>query len=376
MGLVEHWRGLEAIPAGWGRCVMTIGVFDGVHRGHQALIARTVAEGRSLGLPVVVMTFDPHPSEVVRPGSHPGVLSSLRRRAELIESLGADVCLVLPFTPGVAAIPAEEFVHDVLVDRLHVASIVVGENFRFGHGGAGTVELLTELGRRFGFTAVGVPLVVDDGLMVSSTFVRSCIDAGDVAAAAEALGRPHRLEGVVVHGDGRGGSQLGYPTANLDVLPNSAVPADGIYAGRFLLGTRRSPTAISIGSNPTFSGKVRTVEAFVLDEGGNFYGRRVALEFVARLRGMEKFDSVDDLIAQIGRDVERTREILGVPHPDAGRRPRAALDSTLPKADGVSSCAWRYLDLGGTPPWRIGGQQQLETRGDRRRRDVTSALVD
>ena len=249
------------------------------------------------------------------------MLSSLRRRAELIESLGVDVCLVLPFTPGVAAIPAEEFVHDVMVDRLHVASIVVGENFRFGHGGAGTVELLTELGRRFGFTAVGVPLVVDDGLMVSSTYVRSCIDAGDVAAAAEALGRPHRLEGFVVHGDGRGGSQLGYPTANLDVLPNSAVPADGIYAGWFLLGTRRSPTAISIGTNPTFSGKVRTVEAFVLDEGGNFYGRRVALEFVARLRGMEKFDSVDDLIAQIGRDVERTREILGGQQPDAGSAP-------------------------------------------------------
>jgi riboflavin kinase/FMN adenylyltransferase len=293
--------------------VLTIGVFDGLHRGHQALIGRAVERGRELGLPVVVMTFDPHPAEVVRPGSHPGTLCSLRRRAELAASLGVDVFLVLPFTPAVAAIPAEEFVHDVLVDRLHVASIVVGENFRFGHGGAGTVELLTDLGRRFGFSAVGVPLVVDDGLMVSSTYVRSCIDAGDVVAAAEALGRPHRVEGFVVHGDGRGGSELGYPTANLDVLPNTAVPADGIYAGWFLLGTRRSPAAISIGTNPTFSGKVRTVEAFVLDEGGNFYGRRVALEFVARLRGMEKFDSVDELITQIGRDVERTREILGLP---------------------------------------------------------------
>ena len=274
---MEHWRGLETIPAGWGRCVLTIGVFDGVHRGHQALIGRAVERGRELGLPVVVMTFDPHPAEVVRPGSHPGTLCSLRRRAELAASLGVDVFLVLPFTPAVAAIPAEEFVHDVLVDRLHVASIVVGENFRFGHGGAGTVELLTDLGRRFGFSAVGVPLVVDDGLMVSSTYVRSCIDAGDVVAAAEALGRPHRVEGFVVHGDGRGGSELGYPTANLDVLPNTAVPADGIYAGWFLLGARRSPAAISIGTNPTFSGKVRTVEAFVLDDGGNFYGRRVAL---------------------------------------------------------------------------------------------------
>jgi riboflavin kinase/FMN adenylyltransferase len=309
--IVEHWRGLEAIPAGWGRCVMSIGVFDGVHRGHQALIRRAVRQGGELGLPVMVMTFDPHPAEVVRPGSHPGMLSSLRRRAELVESLGVDVFLVLPFTPSVAAIPAEEFVHDILVDRLHVASIVVGENFRFGHGATGSVEVLRDLGRRFGFAAVGEPLVADDGFTVSSTYVRACIDAGDVAAAAEALGRPHRIEGFVVHGDGRGGAQLGYPTANLDVLPNTAVPADGIYAGWFLLGSRRSPAAISIGTNPTFSGKVRTVEAFVLDEGGNFYGRRVSLEFVARLRGMERFDSVEELIAQIGRDVERTREVLG-----------------------------------------------------------------
>jgi riboflavin kinase/FMN adenylyltransferase len=318
MTAVEHWRGLDAVPTGWGRCVITIGVFDGVHRGHQVLIGRAVERGRELGLPVVVMTFDPHPSEVVRPGSHPGLLASLRRRAELIEALGVDVFLVLPFTPAVAATPAEEFVHDALVDRLHMASIVVGENFRFGHGGAGTVDLLVELGRRFGFSAVGIPLIVDDGLMVSSTYVRACIDAGDVTAAAEALGRAHRVEGFVVHGDGRGGSQLGYPTANLDVLPNSAVPADGIYAGWFLLGTRRSPTAISIGTNPTFSGNVRTVEAFVLDEGGNFYGRRVALEFVERLRAMERFDSVEDLIAQIGGDVARTREILGMPEPDSG----------------------------------------------------------
>ena len=308
---MEHWRGLDQIPAGWGRCVLTIGVFDGVHRGHQALIGQAVRHGKDLGLPVVVMTFDPHPAEVVRPGSHPGLLTSLRRRAQLVEELGVDVFLVLPFSSALAATTPEEFVHDVLVDRLHAASIVVGENFHFGHDGAGSVALLSELGRRFGFGAVGVPLVVEAGLLVSSTYVRACIDAGDVTAAAEALGRPHRVEGFVVHGEGRGGAQLGFPTANLDVLPFSAVPADGIYAGWFLLGTRRSPAAISVGSNPTFSGRVRTVEAFVIDEGGNFYGRRVALEFVQRLRGMEKFDSVDDLVAQIGRDVDRTREILG-----------------------------------------------------------------
>lgn len=311
--MIQRWRGLEQVPPGWGRCVLTIGVFDGVHRGHQALISAAVARGREMGLPVVVMTFDPHPASVVRQGLHPALLTTLARRAELVGELGADVFLVLPFTPAVSAIPAESFVHDVIVDRLHAACVVVGANFHFGHRAAGDVALLAELGPRFGFQAVGQPLVGEDQVTVSSTYVRSCVAAGDVAAAAEALGRPHRIDGFVVHGEGRGGSQLGYPTANLDAEPNSAIPADGIYAGWFLLGARRSPAAISIGSNPTFSGQVHTVEAFVLDDGGNFYGRRVALEFAARLRGMERFDSPEALIAQIDKDVERTRQVLRLP---------------------------------------------------------------
>lgn len=311
--MIERWRGLEQIPSGWGRCVLTIGVFDGVHRGHQALINAAVAKGRELGLPVVVMTFDPHPASVVRQGQHPAMLSTLRRRAELVDKLGADVFLVLPFTPEVSAIEAESFVHNILVEKLHVAAVVVGQNFRFGHRAAGTVALLDELGPRFGFTTTGVGLVGEDAVTVSSTYVRSCVAAGDMAAAAAALGRPHRVDGFVVHGEGRGGAELGYPTANLDPEPYSAIPADGVYAGYFLLGTRRSPAAISVGTNPTFSGAQRTVEAFVLDEGGNFYGRRVAFEFVQRLRGMERFDTVDALKAAIAADVTRTREILQLP---------------------------------------------------------------
>lgn len=324
--MIERWRGVEQIPSGWGRCVVTIGVFDGVHRGHQALIRAAVAQGRRLGLPTVVMTFDPHPASVVRQGQHPAMLSTLRHRADLVAGLGADVFLVLPFTPEVSSIEPESFVHDILVDRLHAACVVVGENFRFGHKAAGTLALLTTLGARFGFEAVGLgtvaladavggadPAPTPPNVTVSSTYVRACVAAGDVTAAAAALGRPHRVDGFVVHGEGRGGAQLGYPTANLDPEPFSAIPADGIYAGWFLLGSRRSPTAISIGTNPTFSGQVRTVEAFVLDEGGNFYGRRVALEFVERLRGMDRFDSPEELIAQIGRDVERTREVLHLP---------------------------------------------------------------
>jgi len=290
--------------------VLTIGVFDGLHRGHQELVAACVTKARELGLPAVLMTFDPHPAEVVRPGSHPTELVTLRRKAELAAELGIDAFLVVPFTPAFAASEPQEFVHDVIVDRLHAACVVVGENFRFGHLGAGDLPLLRTLGSRFGFTSLGVSLIANDSLTVSSTLVRATVDAGDVQAAGEALGRPHRVEGIVVRGEGRGGSELGYPTANLDVVPHAAVPADGVYAGWFLLGDRRSPAAISIGSNPTFSGRVRTVEAYVLDQGGNFYGRRVALDFVQRLRGMIRFDSVDDLIAQIGRDVEQTREIL------------------------------------------------------------------
>lgn len=310
---MERWRGTDEIPASWGRCVMTIGVFDGVHRGHQALIREALRTGRAMGLPTVLMTFDPHPAEVVRPGSHPALLSTLRRRAELVAELGVDAFLVLPFTVALSQLSAEEFVHDVIVDRLHAANVVVGENFRFGHRGAGSVALLRELGPRFGFTVNGIGLVTEpDAVTVTSTYVRSCVAAGDVAAAAEALGRPHRVEGFVVHGEGRGGSELGYPTANLDAVTHAAIPADGIYAGWFVLGTRRSPAAISIGTNPTFSGRVRTVEGFVIDEGGNFYGRRVAFDFVERLRDTERYDSAEALIAQIDQDVARTRTVLGV----------------------------------------------------------------
>ena len=310
---MEHWRGTDEIPASWGRCVLTIGVFDGVHRGHQALILEAVRTGRSLGLPTVLMTFDPHPAEVVRPGSHPALLTTLRRRAELVAELGVDAFLVLPFTVALSQVSAEEFVHDVIVDRLHAANVVVGANFRFGHRGAGSVALLRELGPRFGFTVNGIELIVEpDAVTVTSTYVRACVAAGDVGAAAEALGRPHRVDGYVVHGEGRGGSKLGYPTANLDTVTHAAIPADGIYAGWFVLGTRRSPAAISIGTNPTFSGRVRTVEAFVIDEGGNFYGRRVAFDFVDRLRDTEKYDSVEALITQIDADVARTRTVLGL----------------------------------------------------------------
>lgn len=294
--------------------MVTIGVFDGVHRGHRQLIGRAVELAAKRDLPCVLMTFDPHPSEVVRPGSHPAQLTTLRRRAELVEELGVDVFCVLPFTLETSRLPADEFVHEVLVESLHASAVVVGENFTFGHRAAGNVDLLRTLGHRFGFVTEGATLLSDDQVTFSSTYIRSCIDAGDVAAAEEALGRPHRLEGIVVRGDGRG-KDLGFPTANLSTPKFAAVPADGVYACRFVHNSggkqRVLPAAVSVGTNPTFSGRERRVEAFVLDVNEDFYGQRVALDFEARLRGMEKFDSSEALVEQMHLDVEQTRELLG-----------------------------------------------------------------
>ena len=308
---MQRWRGYDAAPGGWGRSVVTIGVFDGVHKGHQATIGHTVARARELGLQSVVVTFDPHPAEVVRPGSHPTVLTEPARKAELIEALGADVLCVVPFTPEFSRLSAEAFVHDVLVEHLHAAQVVVGDNFRFGHRAAGDVALLERLGRTFGFAVEGAPLVAEAGTVFSSTYIRSCVDAGDVGAAAAALGRPHRLEGVVVRGDQRG-RELGFPTANLLCHRYAAVPADGIYAAWMIpRGQRqRLAAAVSIGTNPTFSGRERRVEAYVLDFDGDLYGERLALDFVAHLRGQVRFDSVEPLVAQIAVDVERTRRAL------------------------------------------------------------------
>ncbi|MGH3908945.1 MAG: bifunctional riboflavin kinase/FAD synthetase [Pseudonocardiaceae bacterium] len=306
---MQRWRGVEAIPSGWGRSVVTIGVFDGIHRGHAQLVRRAVQRARERELPCVLMTFDPHPSEVLRPGSHPAQLTSLRRRAELVEQLGVDVFFVLPFTVELSRMPADEFVHELLVERLHVAEVVVGDNFTFGHKAAGDVELLGDLGRRFGFTAEDVGMLNQGELTYSSTYIRSCIDAGDVAAAGVALGRPHRVEGIVIRGDRRG-RDLGYPTANLSTPRYAAIPADGVYAGRFVHRGRELAAAVSVGTNPTFSGRERRVEAFVLDLDEDFYGEQVALDFVERLRGMVRFDTPEELVAQIDDDVERTREVL------------------------------------------------------------------
>jgi riboflavin kinase/FMN adenylyltransferase len=307
--------------------VLTIGVFDGVHRGHAELIAHAVKAGRARGVPTVLMTFDPHPMEVVLPGNHPAQLTTLTRRAALVEEAGIDVFLVIPFTKEFMKLTPDHYIHELLVERLHVVEVVVGENFTFGKKAAGNVDLLRRAGERFGFAVEAMSLVTEhcgtgdsETLTFSSTYIRSCVDAGDMVAAGEALGRPHRVEGVVVRGDGRG-EALGFPTANVAPPMYSAIPADGVYAAWFtVLGQgpvsgsvvpgERYPAAVSVGTNPTFSGRARTVEVFVIDNTADLYGQHVAVDFVARIRGQEKFGSVPDLIAAMNADTDRARSLL------------------------------------------------------------------
>lgn len=324
------WRGLDGVSRSSVPCVAAIGVFDGVHRGHRALLARARAHADAAGRPLVVVTFDPHPASVVAPGREPELLGTVADRARLLGGAGADAVLVLPFTRELSAVPAADFVATVLVERLEVLAVVVGEDFRFGHRAAGDVGTLRTLGERYGFTVDAVGVKGDtspDGTAerYSSTRARALAAAGDVEGAADVLGRPYALTGVVVVGDKRG-RELGFPTANLACPPGLVVPPDGVYAGwledppgggapvtgpRAAQPPQRWPAAISVGSNPTFTGVSRRVEAYALDRDDlELYGHEVSVSFVARLREMVAFDSVPALVVQMTADVDRARELL------------------------------------------------------------------
>jgi riboflavin kinase / FMN adenylyltransferase len=313
---MERWLSLADVPGDWGASVVTIGEFDGVHRGHQRVVSSAKRMAADLGLPVVVVTFDPHPDEVVRPGSHPALLCTARRRLQLLAGLGVDAVCVIPFTLDFSRLGPDEFVRTVLVDLLHAAGVVVGEDFRFGHKAAGDVALLAELGEKYDFAVTGVPLLSENGITVSSTGIRVLLGDGLVAAAAEQLGRPHRVEGVVVRGFQRGRA-MGFPTANLESPQQTAIPADGIYAGWLAsldadgAETQRWPAAISVGTNPTFNGQERIVEAHALDRDDlDLYGVHVAVDFVARLRATVRFESVEALVRQMHIDIGDARRLL------------------------------------------------------------------
>jgi riboflavin kinase/FMN adenylyltransferase len=309
---VEIWRSLAEVPADLGPTAVVIGNFDGVHLGHRRVLARARDLADERGLVVVAVTFDPHPMAVLRPEHAPTQLTGMERRAELLEDAGVDHVLALPFDRDMASWTPEQFAQRVLVDAVHAAVVVVGANFRFGSRAAGDVGMLQAFGAGHGFAAEGIPL--DGGPMVwSSTYVRTCLATGDVAGAAEALGHPYAVRGVVVRGDQRG-RELGYPTANVPADGLTAVPADGVYAGwlRRLDTDETFPAAISVGTNPTFDGvRARRVESYVLDRVDlDLYGVEVEVSFVDRLRGMVAFESVERLVEQMQDDVRRARSLL------------------------------------------------------------------
>ena len=305
----------SACPVFEGGTVVTIGVYDGVHLGHRALIGRVQGMAAELGAATAVVTFDRHPATVVRPESAPKLLTDLPQRLELLASTGVDVTLVIHFDEQRAHESAEDFVHEILVGCLRARAVVVGHDFHFGHNRGGNVPMLQAMGADLGFDVLGISLVADetaDHEVVSSTRVRKLLSTGDVAAAAELLGRPHEVRGTVQDGDKRG-RELGFPTANVGVPDDVLLPADGIYAGWYERPNGDvHATAISLGRRPTFyeDAHQSLLEAYLLDFDGNLYGESAKVRFVARLRGEVKFDSVDALVEQMNRDVADARDVL------------------------------------------------------------------
>ncbi len=310
------WNGLSDIPAHLERSVVTLGNFDGLHHGHRAVLARVVEQASAREASSVAVTFDPHPVAVLHPDRAPQMLTSLRQRLALLESTGLDAVLVLEFDHEFAQQSPESFVESVFVDRLHAAAVVVGQDTRFGVRNSGDVDTLRRLGEQHGFEVIALADVGEGGRW-SSSRVRADLGEGDVEAAAAILGRPHKVEGTVVHGDHRG-RELGFPTANLSQETEGLIPADGVYAGWLTrhdlpvsAPDRVLPAAISIGTNPTFDGTQRRVEGYVLDRTDlDLYGEQVSYELVKRLRPTVKFDDIEALVEQMNSDVEQCREIL------------------------------------------------------------------
>ncbi|MCH8561875.1 bifunctional riboflavin kinase/FAD synthetase [Nesterenkonia sp. YGD6] len=330
---VQFWNGLEEVPRGLGPTAVTIGNFDGVHLGHQEVLTRLVAaaHGQADGAAAdassraqaVAITFDPHPLQVHRPEESPEMLTGTAEKVQRLAETGIDALLVLHYNLDLAGLTPEEFVKTYFVDTLNASVVVIGHDVRFGRGNSGNFETMVELGRRYGFSVLGVDdfalighSVAETERRCSSTWVREALEAGDVAAAAEVLGRPHAVLGEVVHGAARG-RDLGFPTANLGRDSEGMIPADGVYAGWLVdAAGARWPAAISVGSNPTFHGVERVVESHVIDrpteavEDFDLYGQHVRVEFVEHLRGMVAYEGVEKLVEQMYQDVDQTRQVL------------------------------------------------------------------
>lgn len=322
---MKRWMGLEAIPSEYAqgrpsRSVVTIGNFDGVHHGHRHVLQTLRREAESRDATSVAITFDPHPLQVVRPETAPTLIQGISERLALLDKSQIDATVVMPFDHDLATWSPDRFVHDVLYERLNTCAVVVGRDVRFGHKNSGDLTTLREMGEKYTFDVVALDDITgrvhdaDEGRRWSSSWVRQLLDDGDVEGAAEVMGRLHRMTGSVVHGDHRG-RELGFPTANFAPDSMGMVPADGVYAGWMMLNADAPqnllPCAISVGTNPTFDGVERRVEAYVLDRDDlDLYGQTIAIDFVKRLRETLKFDSVDALIDQMNDDVRETRKIL------------------------------------------------------------------
>ncbi|MDO8915214.1 MAG: bifunctional riboflavin kinase/FAD synthetase [Coriobacteriia bacterium] len=296
--------------ASLGPACAAVGVFDGVHVGHQALVRDAVRIAAAEECASVVLTFDRDPDQVVSPASAAPQLLDLEDKLTYLAELGPDAILVIPFDSSVAAMAPLVFLDRVLLGALRPVSVVVGYDFRFGHRAEGDVDTLVRYGREHDFTVIAHDLVSVDAAPVTSTRVRRLVASGDVAGAARLLGRPHRVKGDVVHGRAAGAS-LGAPTANLAVGPFAAVPADGVYAGRVSVDGTRYAAGISVGVPPTFPGATADFEAHLIDFDGDLYGRSVTVEFVERLRDQRAFDSEHELADAIAADLDRVRGIVG-----------------------------------------------------------------
>ena len=305
-------RDLGDVVAASSGSAVTIGAYDGVHLGHRHVLGLLSEMAEQRGLETVVVTFDRHPATVVRPESAPPLLTDLDQKLELLAEAGVDRTVVLRFDEARADETAEDFVIEVLVQRLDTRLVVVGRDFHFGHGRKGNVALLTDMGARCGFETVGVALDEVEGDVVSSTRIRRLLALGEVREAARLLGRPHQVRGVVERGDGRGGALLGLRTANLRVPEEIAVAAEGVYAGWYRRPDgSRHPAALCYGRRPTFYEQAPPLlEAHLIGFDGDLYGEEGWLSFVERLRGEERFDSADDLAAQMGADVARAEALL------------------------------------------------------------------
>ncbi len=302
---------VRGLPVGDG-AVVTVGTFDGVHRGHQDVLARLVARASTRGCPSIVVTFNPHPLEVVNPAAAPPLLTTFHEKLEVIAQSGVEHAAVLPFTPALAALGAEEFVDEVLIARFGMRELFVGHDHGFGRGRMGDIDVLRALGRDRGFgVTVLEPVVLANGQAVSSTAIRRAVAGGDLTKAADGLGRPYAVSGRVVGGDRRG-RLLGYPTLNLEPPPpQKLLPPDGVYAVRVQTPQGAFGGMLNLGPRPTFGDADRRIETHVFDASHDWYGAPVRLDFVARLRETRAFPSVEALMEQLGRDESAARVALG-----------------------------------------------------------------